>query len=601
TPAQFDKFFWPTLKPVIESLTHVPGRVDSVVVELKTDARTLPDDTQRLKAWSEALAERNADIVRNNENMTNRLGSIDVKLARLVTEHDGLREEVNQLQGVVGERPGAIELRDFERARNEAQSKLSDTRAAVERQLAEIVKLEQTLKDAEAGSLTPTEQSAEPDSILTDLESQIARETESLNQLSGPANASDDARAKLEAALDAFATEVETARQSINDQPDVIAYVDSAQKLLANIRERIDAMSRRQETYLTRLADFRKQLSELIDDQRALRESGDKQLTDMRDQLAFQQRMLNVAQDQGATESIDEINARISLLEGGIAARLELLADPRETALKQQLEQMVQATEREMVADRTENEQFLSDMTSAFVARQPALEKLPDDQKKLAQNLADRLASITFARQTYSRTLDDSSTADQARRAAIKARIDQLKLAVTKRQNELASAQLSAEELAAKVESTRTALASAKNTLNELTEMNAKYENAFTLADNTLREAERKRDLADSAVPAFDTKRTRMLELNSQIENAERERKNLALTVSNGIQPMPIADDAITIEQGTDHRLLIAILSSILIAAFGAGYLFWIFGKSSRDEGEYTNQPSTQGMTALRA
>ena len=305
------------------------------------------------------------------------------------------------------------------------------------------------------------------------------------------------ARENFDSSLEAFAGDVEQARKSLGDRPDVLRYIEAARKLQDQIRAMTDTLVRRQQQQITRMGEFKRRLDELTDATREQRYASDEQLQSHLSNLAIEQRRLNAARESNVDAvELAELERHVELLKSMIAGRQEILNDPKASTVTHELEAMIQTTQRDMDADRVQNEKLLADVQETFRGQQPAVEQLPDDQKRLAETLAARLAQIDLARQRYTAALSIAAGGDEQQISEAREQIASLDATIAsqrdavdsmqrrqqdeqQQRNAVAAAQAAVMEHRARVASlvdmARTALGSAKTARDDI---DAKYADA---------------------------------------------------------------------------------------------------------------------------
>jgi chromosome segregation ATPase len=575
------------LDSLINKLNVVRGKADTLELELNTDLRRLDDDRTRVEALMKALGEMNQDLVRQRVQVTDRLAVIEHQLTSNVRRRDELTERESQLLSVFETRPSAIEMKSAETQRVEAQGRLDLLRQASGDLAGEIARVEGLIRSAEADVPKP----GGPDTVLSELNAQRDREQRALAELDAPGGLTASARTRLESALDAFAEEVKSARSNLDDASTVLGYVESAQKLQKSLAERTDTMVRRQEQMVTRLAEFRRQLAELTDEQQQARESSDAQLVELQEQLGIQQRRLNVAVQAGEVEEIETIQAGIRMLENAVAARRERLADPRVVALRQKLEEMIGTTEREFAADRLDNDRVLAEMSESFLRQQPAVEQLPEDQQKLTESLANRLAAVTLARDAYNRSLEEAASDREGQRKQIRERLEQLSRAIERRTAEL-------DAIAAAGASAEARLAQLRSDLVDLTTRQASVDKQAAEARAVLLASEqrladymRRRDAADAAAAEIDNLRPQRVAAVTAITQLENERIQLRGQLDTLISPAQQQPYTVSVTHAPDRRNTASALAAGLIGIIGVGALFLMIGRTPEEAYPATARP----------
>ena len=207
-------------------------------------------------------------------------------------------------------------------------------------------------------------------------------------------------RRSLDAALDAFAQRVAEAQGRMNGNPEIAAYVQAAQKLQETTRQLTDDLIRRQEQQFARLMDLRQRLNEQMEQRRVELWQNDKPLQDLTERMAILTRQYNAAIGGGLQKEAENLKVDIDLTRNLIKARQELLpGDSFYADAVRQLQVIIDSTKQNIDDDRKKTEQLLTSLQQSFTSHSgQSVEKLPEEQKQLAEALQKQLSQINAAR-----------------------------------------------------------------------------------------------------------------------------------------------------------------------------------------------------------
>jgi hypothetical protein len=369
------------------------------------------------------------------------------------------------------------------------------------------------------------------------------------------------AKQQLDGAMEAFGKEIASAGTLFPGNPEVTAYIDSAQRLLETTRGVIADMTRRQEKQFNDLMELKARLNEKMEARRDEQWQADKELQDLTERLAILTRQYNAAVGGGLKREAEEKKAEVELTQSMIKARQELIpADPGYADAIRQIEQFIDSTKKNIEEDRTRTDALLVQLQKSFTSG-PQVANLPADQRELAKRLQDKLASINAARQQYNRSLDagaarvsDETLAQQI--AALQAGIEARKKLLAEQQGEAAA---QAPE----------ALKQKQIELDNLKQNQKKAEDAYFAArqelDNTRRATADATATLEKLQKLEDQRK--LLEQSLKTQNDTLVSKQRDLTTA--VYPEQPGDNDVRIVEGTDRRLT--------YAAVAGGSIFLLF------------------------
>ncbi|HTL30121.1 MAG TPA: hypothetical protein VL282_12905, partial [Tepidisphaeraceae bacterium] len=124
-----------------------------------------------------------------------------------------------------------------------------------------------------------------------------------------------------------------------------------------------------------------------------------------------------------------------------IKSRQELLGnDPLYADAVAQLQLMIDTAQKDIEADRKRTDEMLEDQQKNFAQLSPTVEKLPTEQKQLAEDLGKKLTAINDARKSYAKAIDDNNTQAQQAMADMQKERTELQKQIDERRVALVSA-----------------------------------------------------------------------------------------------------------------------------------------------------------------
>jgi pSer/pThr/pTyr-binding forkhead associated (FHA) protein len=408
-------------------------------------------DAARMNAVLRALYEVNQPRQVEVKKLRDQLAQADRELEKLKEQERDLRAQIGELTARASSRRDLTrETTEASRQRADAQQRLDNLLAEKDGVAAELERLKGEVAGIGGSEAVAVEKVAD-DTQLKQLEEQLDSAKKQLDDLTvARTDDSKKARADFDEAIQTFAKEVEDARKNLADRPQFLATVESARVVADQVRDLTDKLVRRQEQQLTDMADLKRQLAELAGSQEEKRYANDEQLQALNDQVQILERQLSVARNDGNAESIADIEQQISTLKTSIAARKDLLDDPQIRGVATKLEEMIDRRQKDMAADRAENEKLLASLQKDFLDRLGAIEQMPSDQQRAARQLTDKLAAVAFARQNYASAVEKQADVPAEQLASVKRQVESLTRLVDARRTELAAADQEASQLAAR-------------------------------------------------------------------------------------------------------------------------------------------------------
>jgi len=178
-------------------------------------------------------------------------------------------------------------------------------------------------------------------------------------------------------------------------------------------------------------------LKRLLDEKMEARRSkiweNDKELQDLNEQLALTSRQYNAALSGGeeTAPQAEKLKSDVARLQEQIRRRRELLGDDSVYAEAiNQLQQIIDASQKQLADSRKRTEEMLQRVQRSVLAAQPPAQRLPAEQQALAAELEKRLEELNEARRQYADAVQKGQESEPARLiaediATLQNRIDQ--------------------------------------------------------------------------------------------------------------------------------------------------------------------------------
>ena len=373
-------------------------------------------DVARLRALATAVIRTNQAQTDQLANLTRDIQSRTGELSQLQAELAGVREKLLNVQQRGEQRPTPEQLATLETTRKTAEQMLRTARG--NRQEIEA-SLDLARRPIDPENLIPDD--AAPDATLpAPADEEVDKLTRQLADVQKQADAvksavvdrNNTARRELDQIITGLEQDLASA-QRLKDSPALADYVASAQRHFAEAKKLFEDRMRRQEKLYQRLNELKQVMDATIDKQVKGKKSQDAELKRLNESLSMRTRQFNAATAEGLNDDAAKVAGEIQLTRSLIAAREEAFKpDPRDNEAPQRLQEIIDQTQRDILIDRDHNQEKLAELQESFAKSAPQVEKLPAEQKALAEAIEKKLNAVSEARKTYDATAD-ASQADQ--------------------------------------------------------------------------------------------------------------------------------------------------------------------------------------------
>lgn len=382
-------------------------------MRLRLKSTDKENDRIRLEALANAIIKANEPRTRKANELRNILNNTQAMIQTRIIRRDALNDEIRQIQNFGDAVATQAEL---DQAKTVRTAKENDLKAARTKRM-DIESAIQLLQSQTPSELAPSpvQQLAEQDEALKKLNEELAslqKETE--NARAKVASENEKARKSLDDVITQLEKELESA-QKLKDNPELVKYVTGAKSLFAKTRTLTDELLQKQVDQFDRLNELKTRLEERIDAHRRNTLASDPELKKMSAELAMLSRQHNSA-SQDYPEEAKKLDLKMKHLQSLIAGREEALnKDPLYAQVITDLQSLVETTAKNIRDDRKHVDDSLTKAQEEFQASTPAVEKMPAEQKALAEAIEKKLNAVTEARKAYSQSAD-AAEAEQAKR-----------------------------------------------------------------------------------------------------------------------------------------------------------------------------------------
>ncbi len=545
------------------------------VLVLRVEGKDETADKARVTAIASALYEANSTLIEEAKRSSRNLTDLKNSIAQSNKELDELTGEIEKLQIQGEKRPTAEQIAKLESDVATLEKAWNESVAAVKAAEAELARVKSVPPGEAAANAAPVQE----DEKLKAMQSQLDELLAKVNAAKS-ANSEQSAGAKkaLDAALDAFQKQVADAQGMMNGNPELAAYVQAAQQLQETTRQLTDELIRRQEQQFGRLTELRERLNEKMEQRRIELWQNDKQLQELTERLAILTRQHNAALGGGLQKETDDLKVELDLTKNLIKARQDLLpGDSFYADAVQQLQVIIDSTRKNIDEDRKRTETLLTTLQKGFTSSQPAVEKLPDEQKQLAAALQKQLVEINTARQQYNQTVDAGAADSDSQ---LKGQMATLQAGIEARRKQLEEENL--KNLKSQQEQTRLAAVDSKQEeLSKVNQAETAARQAYFAKHKELRDAQALVADASASSEKLDEKMRQkdviqrgLQAKNEDVENKQRE-------VNRAVEPIKPTDNDIVVTRGQDRRAVYIGSSAAAIFLIFTGLILWTLHTAS--------------------
>jgi pSer/pThr/pTyr-binding forkhead associated (FHA) protein len=571
-------------------------------------------DKARLRALGMAVVAANADtLVREARGAKNRYEQLLRDIAENEQEQQSLTKQIESLRTQSDAAPTGAQLGQIRAESEQLNKAWNDAVAARVACEAELKRLKQT--PSAGAAPTAAADPAAADAQIGEWQAQLKELTTKLaDAQTARSDQAARARAALDASLQEFGKQIAAAQGAMNGSPELANYVSAAQRLQETTRTLINELIDRQEKQYSRLNDLKTTLTEKVEERRTQQIQGDPEMKEWTQRLEVARRQFNAARGAGLRKESEDKKAEIDLLENMIQARQEAMPkDPLVDAIAQ-LQQIIDATQQNLEADRKRTEVTLEQIQQGFVNSQD-VEKMPAAQKAIAGDLEKRLADINAARQQYTVALNAATSDDDETVKQLRTAVASMTANIEARKKQLAD-EASKRDDAASQQDREAQIASKEQELAELLKTEATARAAYEGREKDLRDAENALALARAGRDQLEEMINRKNVVDRQLTESRRNVEMAKSAAESAVEPLPVTENDVRGVTDPDKRpvyavaavspILLVFLSWILLTLHGAAKGFadaprGVAPAAPDDESEMRDSESNNGITAPTA
>jgi pSer/pThr/pTyr-binding forkhead associated (FHA) protein len=549
------------------------------ILKIRFDGKDADGDKARAMSMAVALFEADKTYVEAATRSQRALDDLKRQIEQYQHQVDDYNTQIVKLRMLGESRPSTEQLNQLEADLSKLETAWNDAVVAVKTAEAELARM----KTAPAGgpaAPAPGANAATPeqDEKIRSLQAQADELVSKVNATrSANSEQASNAKKALDAQLDAFQKRVADAQGMMNGNPELVAYVQAAQKLQETTRQLTDDLIRRQEQQFARLTEMKDRLNEKMEQLRIKSWESDSQLKELNERLDILTRQYNAALGGGLRPQAEELKAQVDLTKNMIKARQDLLpGDNLYADVIKQLQVVIDSTKQNIEEDRKKTETLLTSLQTSFTSSQ-SIEKLPEEQKQLAASLQQQLKQINDARGKYNNAIDTTAADPDA---DLKKQIASLQAMIESRRHELADQNL--KNLQSQQEQNRLTAIDAKNAeLAKLNQAENDARQAYFAKHKELRDAQtlladakanaekldaliRQKEIADISLKAG----------VQQLDNKKRE-------VNSAVEPLEPSEADVSVRHGEDRRVIYSAFSCGGILAIFMGLILWTMHTAS--------------------
>jgi pSer/pThr/pTyr-binding forkhead associated (FHA) protein len=524
-------------------------------MRLRVRSSDKQNDVSRLRALGQAMVSASATDDKQRSELMAKSRDIETQIANWKNQinlYNKQLDDIDQAQQQRGVVKDKAALNAEYLAAEPALTQIKSKRQELE---AEIIRLKLPIAQ------TATSSNVDPATS----DDELAKLTKQLNELQQPAprpeNTAEgaEARKKLDDAIAQFQNDLNAAGK-VRDNPELSAYVESANAMFAQFRQLTEGFIRRQENTRQRLTELKTTLS---DKQQARTQAvleADADLKKLKDSLAILERQRNAAEAQGFAEDAKKSDLEMRLLKVKIGEREDKARN--DTGFGEAItgiQSVIDQSEKELAIDRKSIDERLTALQTDFVKNAPGGVSLTADQKKMAEGFQAKLASMNEARRAYDAAAEKAQQEAKAAEQASAQKINELRLQIAaRRQDVLAAVKARQQEQDEAFRKTR--LAAADKELAAIREQEQAAQARLTAAATAIEQAEKQRRIEVAAAADRQDKVVKKSDAEKELAAVQRMLGTNQASLARLIVPDPKVD--LMVFDDVDRRHLIAALAA---------------------------------------
>jgi|GEM_PF-6964346 len=537
-----------------------------------------PNDRHRVQALAATIYASNNTRIDNVTRVRSALRDAQDKLDSNNRKLIDLKSQIEK-ERVLGEsRPKPGQIEEMQSIVLESEKQWTDAIAKLKEAQAEETRIDKLLHSAQDNPPAAPEKDEELGKLteqLTSLQAEYkALQTKQSEQAAV-------ARGEIDSAMDAFQKQIEAARGQGAESPELINYIAAAENLQKTARELLGEMLDRQQKQYQQLSQLKATLDEKAQQRAIELRNSDPQLKDFYEKRELYRRQVNAGLGSGVDKrDVEAVEDQLKLTENMIKSREELLSsDPLHVETITSLQAMIDKMQSDIGTDRKKADDKMEELQKSFAASSPAVANLPEEQKKLAEQVREQLGSITMARKRYADILEADRVAAEQKLKEMQGKIVALQGDVESRKqllgDEFASKSVTA--LTAALESQRKLLAEAQTQESVArAEFEAKGKELRTARD-TLAALQNGDERMARLISDRETTEGLVATFGRDLQFRQEEAKRLI-----DIQAPPV--DGVKEFEGKDPKPIYYLIALVSILALTAASVLWTLHSANRME-----------------
>lgn len=553
-----------------DRMTHHPALwpENSNWMVLQWDSVDPEGDKKRLAALLSAFYSENKNLIDQAARKRSELDAFQAELDKQIARQKELGTQIRTIQESASDAPGASQIAELEQQAvqlSDAWKQLGDNVKALKIELERLAPGGETL-DATPVVLVPGGDPQKDPFVQQwreDLKALQAKIDQAKSR--GGDDSAELARKGLDDALAKFQDQLTAAQAAAGGNPALDAYVKAAEKLQSMTKQLTSELLARQKVQYERLTELKRGLEEQMQTKRDELYGKDPELQKLTDDLSLARRQANGAAASGLEAEAARFQAESVRLAGAVEARRTALGqDPVLRKFHDEVQLMITASARSMEDDRKLLDVQMSDVQTVFSEASAGVQKLPAEQKALADALAARKDELLEARRAYLVLSQSGQPGDNGELAKLDNEAKLISAKIDQRVNELNDAErknrteLEKQALVRQIEQKRSELASV-----EKAEIEARTK--WMDKQRELADVQSRARLAKGAEQDLQSKITERQKLEQDINARSKALDARRSTGTASVVPEPPTADAVAEIDKKDDRLKYAFICTMAV------------------------------------
>ncbi len=552
-------------------------------------------DGLRMHALLVALYQQNQSLLDQQQNAQQSLSVKSAKLASLQGQIEAYQQRLDSLvsRGVAPLTAGELKNKRAQLATLEQHWRLAED--AVRRAQGDIERMREAAARTAGHNSNSDSTPAIDDSALKAMEQQAAELHQKLDaQHVADTLAANNAQKQLDDSIASLEAQLQQVMKQMQDVPEMRGYLTVARLLQDTVNRLTTELLHDQKQQLQTISELKRKLDEQLIARQNEVWANDPDLKNYADLLEIQQRRRNAAigsgDHPGARQQVAELDTAIARLQEQIDERRQVLGNDQIYAQAiTGLKDVIAQSEQRLSENEKRTEQEMARLHQALAEAAPDLDKLPQEQKKLAGELERRIVAMQIARKQYITTLSsNSSDNDQSRRTieaqllALQGQMDNKRQALLAQQRQNLSDQEHAALLKAEQDKARE--------LTGLQETARTTQDAYLQASRDLAGLENRAQNADEAIADRARVMSELQTLQDQRTELKDEVARLQGQVASAIIPLAPTGDNVIAQDLDDQRSWYALITMGSIALL-FGVMMMAAHHANNRTGAYEDDP----------